>query len=250
MTEISAASDSRRSLKHFRLIALKSFNQGRAQGRGLARRSGHSCSCARRRLRGPPQAESQSESSGAQAASAAGFGAAASRPDRALSDRRRCLPELRALFRLGGRQGRLRARDRRSTTWSGTVGARIFTVLMLVVGGLLVTGTSISTLFRGIGRGLRRVFLGSRGVAQTAVQSRRDRREEKTFAFETGWAHGRDERLSRRGRGRADRGPGRGARGGRRGARHPGLRRGDRRDRGGGRCRRARGRARRRSRSP
>jgi DNA segregation ATPase FtsK/SpoIIIE, S-DNA-T family len=67
----------------------------------------------------------------------------------------------------------------------GTVGARIFTVLMLVVGGLLVTGTSISTLFRGIGRGLRRVFLGSRGVAQTAIQSRRDRQEEKTFAFET-----------------------------------------------------------------
>ncbi|MDX6601816.1 MAG: segregation ATPase FtsK/SpoIIIE, family [Solirubrobacterales bacterium] len=67
----------------------------------------------------------------------------------------------------------------------GTVGARIVTVLMLVIGGLLVTGTSISTLFRGIGRGLRRVFLGSRGVAQTAIQSRRDRQEEKTFAFET-----------------------------------------------------------------
>ena len=71
----------------------------------------------------------------------------------------------------------------------GKVGARIATVLMLVVGGLLVTGTSISTLFRGIGRGLRRVFLGSRGVAQTAVQHRRDRLgekgQEKTFAFET-----------------------------------------------------------------
>jgi S-DNA-T family DNA segregation ATPase FtsK/SpoIIIE len=67
----------------------------------------------------------------------------------------------------------------------GNVGARIFTVLMLIVGGLLVTGTSISTLFRGIGRGLRRVFLGSRGVAQTAIQSRRDRQEERTFAFET-----------------------------------------------------------------
>jgi DNA segregation ATPase FtsK/SpoIIIE, S-DNA-T family len=71
----------------------------------------------------------------------------------------------------------------------GTVGARIFTVLMLAIGGLLVTGTSISTLFRSIGRGLRRVFLGSRGVAQTAVQHRRDRLEEKgqerSFAFET-----------------------------------------------------------------
>jgi S-DNA-T family DNA segregation ATPase FtsK/SpoIIIE len=68
----------------------------------------------------------------------------------------------------------------------GGVGARIFTVLMLVVGGLLVTGTSISTLVRGVGRGLRRVFLGSRGAAQTAIQTRRDRQsEEKTFAFET-----------------------------------------------------------------
>ncbi|HET7590506.1 MAG TPA: DNA translocase FtsK [Solirubrobacterales bacterium] len=67
----------------------------------------------------------------------------------------------------------------------GNVGARIFTVLMLLVGGLLVTGTSISTLFRGIGRALRRVLLGSRGVAETAIQSRRDRREERTFAFET-----------------------------------------------------------------
>jgi S-DNA-T family DNA segregation ATPase FtsK/SpoIIIE len=67
----------------------------------------------------------------------------------------------------------------------GTVGARIFTVLMLLIGGLLVTGTSISTLVRGIGRGLRRVFMGSRGVAQTAIQTRRDRQEEKTFAFET-----------------------------------------------------------------
>jgi S-DNA-T family DNA segregation ATPase FtsK/SpoIIIE len=67
----------------------------------------------------------------------------------------------------------------------GAVGARIFTVLMLLVGGLLVTGTSISTLVRGIGRGLRRVFMGSRGVAQTAIQTRRDRQEEKTFSFET-----------------------------------------------------------------
>ncbi|HEX4465057.1 MAG TPA: DNA translocase FtsK [Solirubrobacterales bacterium] len=67
----------------------------------------------------------------------------------------------------------------------GTVGARIATVLMLLVGGLLVTGTSISTLVRGIGRGLRRIFMGSRGVAQTAIRTRRDRQEEKTFSFET-----------------------------------------------------------------
>ncbi|HWI96537.1 MAG TPA: DNA translocase FtsK [Solirubrobacterales bacterium] len=67
----------------------------------------------------------------------------------------------------------------------GSVGARIATVLMLLIGGLLVTGTSISTLVRGIGRGLRRVFMGSRGAAQTAIQTRRDRQEEKTFSFET-----------------------------------------------------------------
>jgi S-DNA-T family DNA segregation ATPase FtsK/SpoIIIE len=67
----------------------------------------------------------------------------------------------------------------------GDVGARIFTLLMLGIGGLIVTGTSISTLFRGIGRGLRRIFLGSRGAAQTAIQTRRDRQEEKTFSFET-----------------------------------------------------------------
>ncbi len=67
----------------------------------------------------------------------------------------------------------------------GTVGARIATILMLLVGGLLVTGTSISTLVRGIGRGLRHLFLGSRGVAQTAIQTRKDRQDEKTFSFET-----------------------------------------------------------------
>jgi len=71
----------------------------------------------------------------------------------------------------------------------GSVGARIATVLMLVAGGLIVTGTSISALLRGIGRGLRRAFLGSRDLTQTAVQHRRDRLEEKsqekTFAFET-----------------------------------------------------------------
>jgi len=67
----------------------------------------------------------------------------------------------------------------------GAVGARITTVLMLVVGGLLVTGTSISTLFRGLGRGARTIFLGGRSVTQTAVQHRRDKREEKTYSFET-----------------------------------------------------------------
>ncbi|HEX6752192.1 MAG TPA: DNA translocase FtsK [Solirubrobacterales bacterium] len=67
----------------------------------------------------------------------------------------------------------------------GNVGARIATVLMLLVGGLLVTGTSISTLLRGVGRGLRAVFLGSRGVADTVARTRDARREAKADAFET-----------------------------------------------------------------
>jgi len=67
----------------------------------------------------------------------------------------------------------------------GKVGARIATVLMLVVGGLLVTGTSISALLRGVGRGVRGVFHGGRSVTQTAIAQRRGRLEEKTLAFET-----------------------------------------------------------------
>jgi S-DNA-T family DNA segregation ATPase FtsK/SpoIIIE len=40
----------------------------------------------------------------------------------------------------------------------GAVGAKIFTLLLLLVGGMLLTGTSVSTLATGIGRGLRTVF--------------------------------------------------------------------------------------------
>jgi S-DNA-T family DNA segregation ATPase FtsK/SpoIIIE len=68
----------------------------------------------------------------------------------------------------------------------GEVGARIATVLILVVGGVLVTGASISSIFRGLGAGLRRVFLGGRGVAETAILSREERRREKNASeFET-----------------------------------------------------------------
>jgi DNA segregation ATPase FtsK/SpoIIIE, S-DNA-T family len=67
----------------------------------------------------------------------------------------------------------------------GGVGARIATVLVLVIGGLLVTGTSISALFRGVGRGARSVVLGGRNVTETAIQHHRDRREEKAFELET-----------------------------------------------------------------
>jgi S-DNA-T family DNA segregation ATPase FtsK/SpoIIIE len=69
----------------------------------------------------------------------------------------------------------------------GGVGARIATVLMLAVGTMLVTGTSISTVFRGLGRGIRHTVLGGRDIAQTAIQHRDERRNEKTAssAFET-----------------------------------------------------------------
>jgi S-DNA-T family DNA segregation ATPase FtsK/SpoIIIE len=51
----------------------------------------------------------------------------------------------------------------------GGVGARIFTLLMLVAGGMLLTGTSVSALARGIGHGLRVLFFGGvRGGEATA----------------------------------------------------------------------------------
>jgi len=40
----------------------------------------------------------------------------------------------------------------------GAVGAKIFTLLLLLVGGMLLTGTSVSALLTGIGRGLRTIF--------------------------------------------------------------------------------------------
>ncbi|MBS1884761.1 MAG: hypothetical protein JSS97_17570, partial [Actinobacteria bacterium] len=51
----------------------------------------------------------------------------------------------------------------------GSVGARIFTLLMLIAGGMLLTGTSVSALARGIGRGLKAVFFGGvKGSEATA----------------------------------------------------------------------------------
>jgi S-DNA-T family DNA segregation ATPase FtsK/SpoIIIE len=68
----------------------------------------------------------------------------------------------------------------------GSVGARIFTLLMLVAGGMLLTGTSVSALARGIASGLRVLFVGGvRGgeaTARTAAKGQdqwRQRRDEK-----------------------------------------------------------------------
>jgi len=67
----------------------------------------------------------------------------------------------------------------------GGVGARIATVFLLAVGTMLVTGTSISTVFKGLGRGVRHTFVGGRDIAQTAIQHRDERRSEKTPASST-----------------------------------------------------------------
>jgi S-DNA-T family DNA segregation ATPase FtsK/SpoIIIE len=67
----------------------------------------------------------------------------------------------------------------------GKMGARIVTVLMLASGLIIVTGTSISAIFRGVGRGIRHTAAGGRGIARTAVQHRDLRREERLHSLET-----------------------------------------------------------------
>jgi S-DNA-T family DNA segregation ATPase FtsK/SpoIIIE len=66
----------------------------------------------------------------------------------------------------------------------GTVGARIFTILILLVGGMLLTGTSVSTLARAVGRGVkatfRGVFHGSDAAARTVARTHADWRERQT----------------------------------------------------------------------
>jgi S-DNA-T family DNA segregation ATPase FtsK/SpoIIIE len=65
----------------------------------------------------------------------------------------------------------------------GSVGARIFTVLILLVGGMLLTGTSVSTLARGIGRAVRTtfrgVFHGGDAAARTMARTHADWREQR-----------------------------------------------------------------------
>jgi S-DNA-T family DNA segregation ATPase FtsK/SpoIIIE len=65
----------------------------------------------------------------------------------------------------------------------GRIGARIFTILLLVVGGMLLTGTSVSALARAIGRGLRSVFrgvfAGGDAAARTVAKTHADWREHR-----------------------------------------------------------------------
>ena len=71
----------------------------------------------------------------------------------------------------------------------GAVGARIFTVLILAAGAMLLSGTSVSALARGFGRGLRRVFRGSHSAAKTVARSHaewvEDRHQQRTRAMDT-----------------------------------------------------------------
>jgi DNA segregation ATPase FtsK/SpoIIIE, S-DNA-T family len=65
----------------------------------------------------------------------------------------------------------------------GAVGARIFTVLAIVAGGMLLTGTSVSALVRGAGRGLRAtfraIFHGGDAAARTVARTHMDWREQR-----------------------------------------------------------------------
>ncbi len=65
----------------------------------------------------------------------------------------------------------------------GTVGSKIFTLLLLLVGGMLLTGTSVSALARGAGRGARAlfrgVFRGGDAAARTVARTHMDWREQR-----------------------------------------------------------------------
>jgi DNA segregation ATPase FtsK/SpoIIIE, S-DNA-T family len=72
----------------------------------------------------------------------------------------------------------------------GKVGARIFTVLILLAGAMLLTGTSVSALARGVGRGIgalsRWIFHGGGDAARTVARTHADWREQRqTRAEET-----------------------------------------------------------------
>jgi S-DNA-T family DNA segregation ATPase FtsK/SpoIIIE len=65
----------------------------------------------------------------------------------------------------------------------GQIGARIFTVLLLLIGGMLLTGTSVSSLAQAVSRGLgtffRRAFAGGDAAARTVARTHADWREHR-----------------------------------------------------------------------
>jgi DNA segregation ATPase FtsK/SpoIIIE, S-DNA-T family len=82
----------------------------------------------------------------------------------------------------------------------GEIGARIFTVLLLVVGGMLLTGTSVSDLARGIGRSLRAIFRGifvsGDAAARTVVKTHADWREHREARAEAATLAGQTDVMS------------------------------------------------------
>jgi DNA segregation ATPase FtsK/SpoIIIE, S-DNA-T family len=82
----------------------------------------------------------------------------------------------------------------------GTIGARIFTVLLLLVGGMLLTGSSVSALARGIGRSLRGifrgVFAGGDAAARTVAKTHADWREHREARAEAATVAGATDVMS------------------------------------------------------
>jgi len=82
----------------------------------------------------------------------------------------------------------------------GTVGARIFTVLIVLIGGMLLTGTSVSALARGIGRGVRAIsrgaFHGGDAAAKTVARTHADWREQRQTRAEAATIAGETDVMS------------------------------------------------------
>ncbi len=82
----------------------------------------------------------------------------------------------------------------------GRIGARIFTVLLLVVGGMLLTGTSVSALARGVGRGVRAIFRGAfaggDAAARTVAKTHADWREHREARAEAATLAGQTDVMS------------------------------------------------------
>src|SRR4051794_16553454 len=82
----------------------------------------------------------------------------------------------------------------------GEVGARIFTVSLLVVGGMLLTGTAVSDLARGIGRSLRAlfraIFVSGDAAARTVAKTHADWREHREARAEAATLAGQTDVMS------------------------------------------------------
>jgi DNA segregation ATPase FtsK/SpoIIIE, S-DNA-T family len=82
----------------------------------------------------------------------------------------------------------------------GEVGARIFTVLLLAGGGMILTGTSVSALARGLGRGLRSgfrgLFAGGDAAARTVAKTHADWREHREARAEAATVAGATDVMS------------------------------------------------------